>query len=153
MDHTFTPSEIISMSIGVALTAWLFFANRHLFGKSSGLKTSGVELLSYIVALAALGLGYYFNFQYMREYAGESGWWHWTVMAFANSASASASQDLFFANLILLPLWNIVSGRRNRMKVPWLYFPMSLVTSFAFAMALFIGFENRQIRYNEAHKS
>ncbi|MDX2276028.1 MAG: DUF2834 domain-containing protein [Hyphomonadaceae bacterium] len=153
MGHTFTTGEIVSMSLGIGSTVWMFVANRHLFGKAAGVKTSWVEVLSYIVALAALLLGWYFNFQYMREYEGVSGWWHWSVLAFANAASASASQDLFFANLILLPLWTMVAGRRAKMKVAWLYFPMSVVTSFAFAMALFIGFEDRQIRYNQAQKS
>lgn len=153
MEHAFRPDELVSMGLGVFSTAWLFWANRHLFGKSAGVKSSWVELLSYLVATAALVFGWYFNFQYMREYEGVSGWWHWTVMVFSNSAAASAGQDLFFANIILLPLWTIVEGYRRKMKVPWLYFPMSVVTSFAFAMALFLAFQERQIRYNEAHKS
>jgi len=69
-------------------------------------------------------------------------------MIFTNPASASAAQDLIIANVILLPLWTIVDGRRRGMAAPWLYFPLSVFTSFAFGMALFLAFQERQIRIN-----
>lgn len=53
-----------------------------------------------------------------------------------------------FANVILFPLWTILDGRRDRLPQPWIYFVMSLITSFAFAMALFMAFQDRQRRYN-----
>ena len=41
---------------------------------------SGLEAFYYLVAAAALVIGYYFNIQYMHQYQGVSGWWHWTVV-------------------------------------------------------------------------
>ena len=50
-------------------------------------------------------------------------------------------------NLVLLPLWTIVDGRRRDMRIPWIFFVMSLFTSLAFSMALYLAFVERQIRY------
>ena len=35
------------------------------------------------------------------------------------------------------------------MKWAWIYFPVSLVTSYAFAFALFLAIQERQIRWLE----
>jgi hypothetical protein len=145
-EHSFRPDELISMGLGIGLTLLVLWFNRGLFGRGSGL--SILEVVYYICAIAGLAIGYYFNMQYMAAYEGESGWAHWMAMIFTNPASASAAQDLTIANVILLPLWTIVDGRRRGMAAAWLYFPMSVFTSFAFAMALFLAFQERQIRAN-----
>lgn len=146
MEHEFNPSELISMAIGVVFILLMLWFNRGLFRRGSGL--SLLEVIYYICALAGIGIGYYFNYHYMRMYEGESGWWHWMTMIFVNPASASAAQDLTIANVILLPLWTIVDGRRRGMAAPWIYFPMSVFTSFAFGMAMYLAFQERQIRIN-----
>ena len=51
-------------------------------------------------------------------------------------------------NIVLLPLWTIVDGRRRKLQVPWIFFVMSLFTSLAFSMAMYLAFMERQIRYN-----
>jgi hypothetical protein len=150
-DHQFRPDELVSMGIGLALTALLLWFNRGLFRSGSGF--SLIEGFYYLCAIAGLGIGYYFNMQYMAAYEGVSGWMHWMTMIFDNPAAASAAQDLIIANVILLPLWTIVDGRRRGMPAPWLYFPMSVFTSFAFAMALFLAFQERQIRINGLTKT
>ena len=48
--------------------------------------------------------------------------------------------------MILLPIWTIVEARRAGMRAGWLYFPMSLLTSYAFALALFLALRERQLR-------
>ena len=73
---------------------------------------------------------------------------HWTRLLFVNPASASGGQDLLIANLILFPLWTIVDGRRHGMRAAWGYFPMSLLTSYAFAFAMFLALQDRQLRAN-----
>jgi hypothetical protein len=50
-------------------------------------------------------------------------------------------------NAVLLPLWTIVDGRRRGMRIPWIFFVMSLFTSLAFSMAFYLAFVERQIRY------
>ena len=73
-----------------------------------------------------------------------------TRALFSNWASDSAAQDYTMVNLVLLPLWTIVDGRRRHLRAPWIFFVMSLFTSLAFSMAFYLAFIERQIRYNEA---
>ncbi|WP_020648036.1 DUF2834 domain-containing protein [Solimonas variicoloris] len=134
--------------LSVALIVWL---SRDLYrrGGPAG-AASALEWVCWLTAAPALLIGWYFNIAYMREYGAAAGWWHWTTLLFVNPASASGGQDLILANLILFPLWTIVDGRRLGMRAPWLYFPMSLLTSYAFAIALFMAVRERQRRANAA---
>ncbi|MGB1580930.1 MAG: DUF2834 domain-containing protein, partial [Nevskiales bacterium] len=97
----------------------------------------------------ALLIGWYHNLAYFEQYRDVAGWWHWTTLLFVNPASASGGQDLIFANLLLFPLWNMIDGRRHNMKIWWWYFPMSLLTSYAFGIALFMAMLLRQMKFNE----
>ncbi|MGH8446478.1 MAG: DUF2834 domain-containing protein [Solimonas sp.] len=144
-------SELFYALLGLASVALIVWLSRGLYrpgGKAGA--ASGLEWACYLLALPALFIGWYFNIEYMRQYGAEAGWWHWTTLLFVNPASASGGQDLIIANLILYPLWTIVDGRRVGMKAPWLYFFMSLLTSYAFAIALFMAVRERQLRYNRA---
>ncbi|HWU67362.1 MAG TPA: DUF2834 domain-containing protein [Stenotrophobium sp.] len=69
---------------------------------------------------------------------------------FVNPASASGGQDLIIANLILYPLRTVLEGRRSGLRSAWLFFPMSLLTSYAFGIALFLAMQDRQRRWNIA---
>jgi hypothetical protein len=146
-----TPTEIFYVALGLASVGAIVFADVRLFrGGWSGARVSGLEAVYYLTALAALLIGWYFNFQYFRVYGDQIGWWHWTTLLFVNPASASGGQDLIIANLILFPLWTIVDGRRSGLRGAWLYFPMSLLTSYAFGAALFLAVRERQLRWNAA---
>lgn len=136
-------TDFIYMSLGLLSVLWLLWLNRALFQRGG---LSGLEAVYYLTALAALLVGWYFNLQYMREYGAQAGWWHWTTLLFVNPASASGGQDLIFANLILFPLWTVIEARRSGMRAGWLYFVMSLITSFAFAMALYLALRERHLR-------
>jgi hypothetical protein len=142
--------SLLLHAIAGAFTVVLFFVfNKHLYG--AGLRGSAMtftEIASYILALAGLGFGWYFNTQYMIAYGDEAGWIHFTKMLFTNPAAGSGSQDLIITNAILFPLWTIVDGPRRGMKHCWLYFVMSLFTSFAFAMGLYLAAQERQVRWN-----
>ena len=74
----------------------------------------------------------------------------WTKALFANSAANwaadSAAQDYIMVNVVLLPLWTIVDGRRRGLRSPWIFFVMSLFISLAFAMAFYLAFVERQVR-------
>lgn len=136
-------ASLIYILIGVVITAIVLLANRHLF-RRGGLTI--LEATYYLTALAGLVIGWYFNLQYIAEYGARAGWAHWTGLIFVNPASASAAQDLILGNVILLPIWTIVEARRAGMRAGWLYFPMSLLTSYAFALALFLALRERQLR-------
>ena len=98
-------------------------------------------------ASVSLCLGWYFNIRYVHSYGHEASYVNYTKMLFTNWASDSAAQDYTIVNVILLPLWTIVDGRRRGMRVPWIFFVMSLFTSLAFSMAVYLAFVERQVRY------
>jgi hypothetical protein len=52
--------------------------------------------------------------------------------------------------VVLLPLWTIVEGSRRGLRWAWIFFVISLFTSLAFSIALFLAFMERQYRYNRA---
>jgi len=144
-----TSTELFYIAIGLLCVGAIFYRNAHLLSGRAG-KAGGIEILYYVTALAALVIGWYFNFQYLREYGAQAGWMHWTRLLFVNPASASGGQDLIIANLLIYPLWTIVDGRRCGMRSSWLYFFMSLLTSYAFAVALYLALRERQLRWNRA---
>jgi hypothetical protein len=143
-----SPTELFYVCLGLLSIVIIVWLNRHLLSGSAG----GVSLLEgvyYLTALAALVVGWYFNFRYMREYGADATWANWTKLLFVNPASASGGQDLLFANVVIYPLWTFFDGRRNGMRHNWLWFPVSAITSFAFAMALFLALKERQLRWND----
>jgi len=83
----------------------------------------------------------------MQTYPEEASWWHFTKMLFTNPAAGSGSQDLLVTNAVLFPLWTMIDGPRRGLKKTWIYFLMSLVTSFGFAMALYLAAQERQVRW------
>lgn len=150
----FSGIELFYMAIGLLSVAMIYLCNARLYrGAWTGISTSKLEAFYYVVAIGALGIGWYFNFAYFRQYSAEVGWWHWTTLLFVNPASASGGQDLIIANLILFPLWTMMEGRRSGLKHSWMYFPMSLLTSYAFGIAVFMAMYERQLRWNKAQVS
>jgi hypothetical protein len=83
--------EAFYVLIGLASIALLFALNAPLF-RARGLGLSGVEAFCYAVGVAALLIGWYFNFQYLRQYGDAAGWVHWTKLLFVNPASASGGE-------------------------------------------------------------
>lgn len=145
-----SPIELTYVVIGLLSIAVVFWLNAHLFRESLGVSVA--ETVYHAVGLVALLVGWYFNFQYFRQYGDEAGWMHWTKLLFVNPASASGGQDLIIANVILFPLWTILDGRRQGMRAAWWYFPMSLLTSYAFGIALFLAVQDRQRRWNDRNR-
>jgi hypothetical protein len=135
--------------LGIISTAVAFGANRRLFtgGLVGGI--SPLEGIYYVVGLCSLILGWYFNVRYVHQYHHAS-YVDYIKMLFTNWASDSAAQDYTIVNVVLLPLWTIVDGRRRGLRLPWIFFVMSLFTSLAFAVAMFLAFIERQLRYNAA---
>ncbi len=141
-----TASLTISALLGVATTAWAFWGNRHLFGGAGAGPVSVLEGVYYVIGAVSLGLGWYFNVRYTHTYRHAS-YVNYTKMLFTNWASDSAAQDYIIVNVVLLPLWTIVDGRRRGLRIAWIFFVMSLFTSLAFSMAMYLAFVERQIRY------
>ncbi|HEY7948148.1 MAG TPA: DUF2834 domain-containing protein [Acidimicrobiales bacterium] len=141
-----TSSLVFSGLLGVATTVLAFATNRHLFTRALVGRTATLEGLYYVIGLASLCLGWYFNVRYTHTYHNAS-YVNYTKMLFSNWASDSAAQDYIIVNVVLLPLWTIVDGRRRGIRIPWIFFVMSLFTSLAFSMAMYLAFVERQVRY------
>jgi hypothetical protein len=152
-------SLIIHALLGVGVIVWIVRANQKVFARPrSGPAFSTLELVYYAVGIASIVLGYYFNHVFVDQYAvaggnpiwGPGSWQQFIQLGYANPAAASASQDYTIVNVILLPLFTIVDGRRRGIKRPWLFFVASLFTSCAFSYAFYFAVIERQRRHQKA---
>ena len=141
-------SLAIHAALGVLTVIIFFRVNRHLYG--GGWPGSGVtplEGLYYVLAIGSVCIGWYFNVTYVMTYPTEASWWHFTTMLFTNPAASSVGQDIIVTNAILFPLWTMIDGPRRGLRETWIYFTMSLVTSFGFAMGMYLAAQERQVRW------
>jgi uncharacterized protein DUF2834 len=145
-----TTSLFVSGALGIATVVVAFAGNRHLFtgGAAGGL--TPLEGLYYLIGVGSLVLGWYFNVRYTHQYGHRASYVNYTKMLFTNWAADSAAQDYIIMNVVLLPLWTIIDGRRRGLRIAWIFFVMSLFTSLAFSVAMFLAFIERQLRYNRA---
>jgi SNF family Na+-dependent transporter len=145
-----TASLLIYGVLGIVTTALAVYWNRHLFTDGAAGKVTPLEAAFYFFGVLSLVLGWYFNVRYTHAQGSHANYANFTKDLFANYAADSAAQDYIIANVVLLPLWTISDGRRRGIRSPWIFFVMSLFTSFAFAMAFYLAFVERQIRYSRA---
>ncbi len=143
---------LIHFGLALLFIALFFYFNAPLYRSGwKGAGVTGLEALYCVIAICSFATGYYFNVQYVQEYPAEASWVHFTKLLFTNPAASSGSQDLVTANVLLFPLWTIIDGRRLGMKQPWIYFVLSLLTSFGFGMGLYLAAHERQLRWLRAH--
>jgi len=141
-------SLLIHAALGALMVGLFFYANAHLYrGEWAGSGATFLERLYYVVAIASVCTGWYFNVRYVYSYPAEASWMHFTGMLFVNPAAASIGQDVLVTNVVLFPLWTMIDGPRRGLKHPWIYFIMSLFTSFGFAMGLYLAAQERQLRW------
>ena len=145
-----TSSLVFFGVLGIISTAAAFFGNRRLFAADGAGSVSLLEGCYYVLGFVSLGLGWYFNVRYTHQYGHEASYVNYTKALFSNWASDSAAQDYIMVNVVLFPLWSITDGRRRGLRIPWIFFVMSLFTSLAFSVAFYLAFVERQIRYNRA---
>jgi Terpene cyclase DEP1 len=143
-----TAQMTISAVLGIATIVVAVRVNRHLFGGRGAGSVTLLEGVYYVVGICSIVLGWYFNIRYTHTYHNAS-YWNYTKMLFTNWAADSAAQDYIIVNVVLMPLWTIVEGGRRGLKWAWIFFVMSLFTSLAFSIAMFLAFMERQLRYNQ----
>ena len=134
--------------LGILTTAWAFYANRRLFTGGAVGRPTLLEGVYYAVGVISLLLGWYFNVRYTHQVGSKASYIAYTKALFSSWAADSAAQDYIIVNVVLLPLWTIVEGRRRGLRWAWIFFVISLFTSLAFSIALFLAFMERQFRYN-----
>lgn len=153
-------SLLVHAVLGLATVGWIVAANRAVFAKPlQGGQFSPMEVVYYVIGIASIGLGWYFNIRFVNEYAGgpnhnpiwgPGSWTQYIQLMYTNPAAGSASQDYTIINVILLPLFTVVDGYRRGLRHPWLYFVSSLFTSCAFAYAFYFATMERQRRHATA---
>jgi len=137
---------LVHAILGLLSIAALVGLNRAVFrNPSGGPKLSVLEAIYAAIGIASVVLGWYFNVRFVQHYGGTNplwgggaSWTHYISLMFTNDAARSASQDYTIANVLILPLWTIIDGRRRHIRWPWLYFVISLFTSFAFAVCAYL---------------
>ena len=149
-------SLLVHAILGIVVIAIIVKSNPGIFKRApQGPQLSALELVFYIVGIASLPLCWYFNIRYVQEYApnpmiGQANWSEFIAMGYANPAASSVSADYTIGNVILLPLFTIIDGRRRGIRRPWLFFVSSGFTSFAFAWAFYLATVERQRRLQPA---
>ena len=142
---------VISAVLGVGTTTAAFAANSAPLCRERGRRTvTPLEGIYYVVGLCSLGLGWYFDVRYTNLSGHRASYVNYTKMLFTNWAADSAAQDYIIVNVVLMPLWTISEGRRRGLQLAWIFFVMSLFTSLAFSVAMFLAFMERQLRYNRS---
>ena len=133
-------SLLVHAALGALTLAIFFSVNAHLYRDEwPGSRATLVEWLYYLLAGVSVGAGWYFNVRYVFGYPEQYSWLHFTGLLFANPASGSVGQDMIITNVILFPLWTMIDGPRRGLRGTWIYFIMSLFTSFSFAMGLYLA--------------
>ena len=149
-------SLIVHAILGVVVVGLIVAGNRAIFRRpATGPAVSLLEGAYYLAGVASVLIGWYFNIKFVMEYAhghanplwGDGSWAQYIRLMYVNPAAGSAGQDYTIANVILLPLFTIVDGRRRGIARPWLFFVASLFTSFAFAWAFYLATVERQRRH------
>ena len=149
-------SLLVHATLGVVVVGLIVAGNRAIFRRpATGPPVSPLEGAYYLAGVASVLIGWYFNIKFVTEYAhghanplwGDGSWAQYIRLMYVNPAAGSAGQDYTIANVILLPLFTIVDGRRRGIVRPWLYFVASLFTSFAFAWAFYLATVERQRRH------
>ena len=156
-------SLLVHAVLGFTVIGWIVASNSKVFARpADGPLFSPLEVVYYVVGVASIGLGWYFNIRFVQQYAphgphnpiwGDGSWAQYIKLMFTNPAASSAGQDYTIANVILLPLFSIVDGYRRGFKRPWLFFVSSLFTSFAFAFAFYFATIERQHRHQRTRET
>jgi len=145
-------SLLVHAILGIVVIAIIVRTNPAIFSRvPAGAPPATLEIIFYLVGIVSLPLCWYFNIRYVYGYAdnpfwGQGDWSEFIKLGYANPAASSQVADYTIANVILLPLFTIIDGRRRGIRHPWLFFVASLFTSFAFAWAFYLATVERQRR-------
>jgi hypothetical protein len=152
-------SLIVHAVIGIALIVWIVRSNQQIFARPVvGQRFSRLEIIYWLVGIAAIPFCYYFNYLFVLEYKtgvdnpiwGPGSWTQFIELGYANPAASSASLDYTIISLILWPLFAIIDGKRRGIRRAWMYFAVILFTSTATGIALYFATVERQHRLQKA---
>jgi len=154
-------ASLIAHALLGVLVVWLIVrSNPAIFRRTpDGPLLSTIELALYAAGVASVFLGWYFNIRFVQEDGpdkaffnplwGDGSWAQYIKLMYDNPAASSAGQDYTIGNVILLPLMTIVDGQRRGIAKPWMFFVVTLFTSFAFGWAFYLAAVERQRRLSK----
>jgi hypothetical protein len=98
-------------------------------------------------ALAIIGLvaTWYFNLAFMEESGGSFSIVDFVEACYANSASASISNDITVAVIAFL-VWSFYESNRLEMRNWWAYVVLTFAVAFAFSYPLFLLMRERRLQ-------
>ena len=154
-------SLLVHAILGFVVVGVIVKQNPQIYSRvPGGAQISALEAFYYAVGIASIALGYYFNNQYVQEYAppgglhnfiwGPGSWWEFITLGYDNPAASSASQDYTIMSLLIFPVWAIIDGRRRGIKNAWLFIGFILFGSSASAWAFYLAAVERQRRHQMA---
>jgi len=149
-------SLLVHALLGVVALVVIVKSNPAIFARvPTGSPVSALEVFFYVVGLASIALGYYFNYHFVQDYStpstnpiwGPGSWQQFIALGYDNPAASSASQDYTIMSLLIFPVWAIVDGRRRGVKHAWLFIAFILFFSSASAWAFYLATVERQRRH------
>ncbi|MBO0680181.1 DUF2834 domain-containing protein [Mycolicibacterium sp. S2-37] len=154
-------SLLVHGILGFIVIAVIVKTNPQIYSRvPTGTQVSALEAFYYLVGVASIALGYYFNNQFVQEYApagglhnfiwGPGSWSEFIMLGYDNPAASSASQDYTIMSVLIFPVWAIVDGRRRGINHPWLFLGFILFGSSASAWAFYLAAVERQRRQQKA---
>ena len=146
-----TPQLLIFGILGLATIAVAIYVNRRLFAPGNGAgRVTPLEAVYYVVGVCSIVLGWYFNVRYTHTYHDAN------YVELHQDAVHQLGRRLGRPGLRHRERGAdaALDDRRgddgSGLKWAWIFFVMSLFTSLAFSIALFLAFMERQLRYNNA---
>jgi len=149
-------SLIVHAFLGIGVVWFFVRSNPAIFRRpASGPMFSPLEIVLYAVGLISIGVGWYFNIRFVTEntdgwatnpFVGDGSWEQYMKLLFDNPAAGSAAGDFITSNVVLLPIITVIGGRRRGIKLPWMFFVVTLFASFTFGWALYAATVERQRR-------
>lgn len=94
-------SLIVHAVLGVAVVWFLVASNPQIFRRpATGPAVSPLECVYYVIGIASIAVGWYFNIRFVNEYAdgnvnpiwGDGSWAQYVELMFTNPAASSAGQ-------------------------------------------------------------
>ncbi|PXX06862.1 DUF2834 domain-containing protein [Mycolicibacterium moriokaense] len=149
-------SLFVHALLGIIVIVAIVKTNPAIFSRvPTGAPPATPEVIFYVVGIMSLPLCWYFNIRYVYGYSdnpfwGQGDWSEFIRLGYANPASSSQVADYTIANVIVLPLFTIIDGRRRGIRHPWLFFVSSLFTSFVFGWTFYLATVERQRRHQQA---
>jgi hypothetical protein len=107
------------------------------------MNTQTRQIIYGIMAIAGIGLTWYFNIQFMLQQGGFS-ISEYTQAINVNPAASSVSSDIFAA-AFTFTFWSFFEARKLGMRHWWIYIVLTFSIAMAFAFPLFLLMRERKI--------